>query len=102
MAFVPFAAFSVYAGWGLARGSTSSVVQRAKLALWVILPLASVILFALVPFITLGSINNNDLVVAFVYSVIIAGLWTAYLSKSKRVQEMYDQPFGDATRPTRH
>lgn len=99
-AFLGFAAVSAYAGWGLARGQHWSVVRRAKIGLWIAGPLSNVVLGVVVPVATLGSTPGFDagaivvpFVGAFLTSVIAATVWTAYLSKSKRVRATY----GNAT-----
>jgi hypothetical protein len=84
------AAISVYAGWGLARGATWRVVRRAKVALWVVGPVAIIVLGAVVPMVTLGQIEEaSGLLPEFVRSVMVALVWTLYLSKSKRVRATY-------------
>ncbi len=95
-AFLGFSVVSAYAGWGLMRGRRWSVVQRARISLWVIGPVANVVLGLLVPFATLRSAQGfeaDELVVpfigAFISSLIFAAVWTAYLSKSRRVRTTY-------------
>ncbi len=84
------AAISVYAGWGLARGATWRVVRRAKVALWVVGPVAIIVLGAVVPMVILGQIEEaSGLLPEFVRSVMVALVWTLYLSKSKRVRATY-------------
>ncbi len=98
------AAISVYAGWGLARGTSWRVVRRAKVALWVVGPVAIIVLGAVVPLVTLGHIEAaTGLLPELVRSSMIALVWTLYLSKSKRVRATYgtEMPgMGVAGRPS--
>jgi hypothetical protein len=94
--FLGLAAVSVRAGWGLARGRTWRVVRRAKIALWIIGPVATLILGGVLPVAVLGSVDGYDvgslavpLTGALLRSVILATAWTVYLSKSKRVRATY-------------
>jgi len=89
-AYLVFAALSFYAGIGLARGRTISVVTRAKVLIWVIGPFASVVLAVLIPLAVVGKANlDAQLIGSLLVSVVVAVLWTAYLSKSKRVRATY-------------
>lgn len=91
--FLAAAAASVYGGWGLLRGKDWSVVSRAKLILWITGPAASLVLGLLVPKMTLGEWGVDAKIVgSFIASVIATGIWTAYLSRSKRVRNTYGMP----------
>ena len=47
----------------------------------------------IVPVVTLGTdALDSQIVVAFIASIIVAGIWTAYLSKSERVRNTYRLP----------
>lgn len=85
---------SFYAGLGLAKGRDPSVVQRAKILLWVIGPGASLFIGFILPAIVFGRAESDPNAVgafigAFIASVLGAAIWTAYLSKSKRVRATY-------------
>lgn len=93
LAFLTFAALSVYGGWGLLRGKDWSAVGRAKSILWLIGPGASLVLGVLIPKMTLSESNiDGGFVGGFIASVLSAAIWTAYLSKSKRVRNTYSDP----------
>jgi hypothetical protein len=94
-AFGAFALVSVYAGWGLARTTKWVAVRRAIVALWLIGPVSNITLNTVVPMITLGSLQSDaaeafatTLLPALVTS-LIAGGWTAYLLRSRRVRSIY-------------
>src|ERR1035437_9876516 len=72
-------AVSIYGGWGLAKGKTPNVVTRAKAALWVQMAAGAILL----PMTMDGGIS-------FIQSLIVATVWTLYLSKSKRVKVTYN------------
>lgn len=85
---------SFYAGLGLAKGRDTSVVKRAKIVLWVIGPGASLFMGFVLPAMVFGRAELGTSAVgafigALVTSVLGATIWTAYLSKSKRVQATY-------------
>jgi hypothetical protein len=88
--FLGFAALSIYGGWGLARGNKWIVVKRAKIILWVIGP-AALVVRELLPIISFGKANAEitQFAGAFIASFIVSAIWTAYLSKSKRVRNTY-------------
>ena len=96
LAFLGFAAISFYAGWGLAKGRSWFAVRRAMIALWITGPGSNLVLGAVVPLVTMGSLPGFDvvehldpLIGAFVRSVIVVTLWTVYLGQSKRVRATY-------------
>lgn len=90
LAFLVFAALSVYGGWGLLRGKDWSAVGRAKTVLWLVGPGGSLVLGVLIPKMTLSESNiDGGFVGGFIASVLSAAIWTAYLSKSKRVRNTY-------------
>src|SRR6267142_2527427 len=86
--FAAIAALSFYGGWGLARGNDWSVVRRAKAILWISGPVGSLVMGVLVPLATFGKSNVGDaqFVGGLLAAVLTATVWTAYLSKSKRVR----------------
>ncbi|OIQ66505.1 hypothetical protein GALL_519220 [mine drainage metagenome] len=81
---------SFYAGLGLAKGRDISVVKRAKIILWVIGPVASIVMGLFIPLAVFGKIESDpQFFGAFIASVIVSAIWTAYLSKSRRVKATY-------------
>ena len=95
-AFAGFALVSFYGGWGLARSVRWFAVRRAIAALWIGGPLSHVVLGWVVPIVTLRSIEGfkaNDtiapLMLSLSRSVLAATLWTAYLLRSRRVRNTY-------------
>lgn len=81
---------SFYAGFGLAKGRDISVVKRAKVLLWVIGPVASIVMGLLIPLAVFGKIESDpQFFGALIASVITSAIWTAYLSKSRRVKATY-------------
>lgn len=88
--FLIFSALSFYAGLGLAKGRDMSVVKRAKVLLWVTGPAATLVMGIFVPLAVFGKIESDpQLFGALIGSVIPATIWTAYLTKSKRVKATY-------------
>ena len=81
---------SFYAGFGLAATREYSAVRRAKVLLWIVGPVAAVVLGMFVPLLIFGKIQyDSQFFGQLVGSGISAAIWTAYLSKSKRVQATY-------------
>jgi hypothetical protein len=81
---------SFYAGYGLLKGRHYSVVSRAKILLWVIGPLASLFMGVLIPMYVFGKVEPDPQFIGnLIASVIGALIWTAYLSRSKRVKATY-------------
>jgi hypothetical protein len=88
--FLVVAGLSFYAGLGLARGRDMAVVKRAKILLWVIGPVASVVLGLFIPFVVFGKSQLDPQTIGgLIASAIVAAIWTAYLSMSKRVHATY-------------
>jgi len=91
--FVLVAAIGFYGGVGLGRGKRWAVVRRAKVVLWLIGPVTVLVMNVLLPAIAFGGFSFGGAVVGpFLFSCAIAGLWTAYLAKSKRVRNTYGPP----------
>lgn len=81
---------SFYAGLGLFASRKASVVTRAKIILWIIGPAASVINLLLIPLVVFGKLESDArLFGALLGTVFFTTLWTAYLSKSRRVKATY-------------
>jgi hypothetical protein len=89
--FFAAAALSIWGGWGLARGKDWSVVKRAKFVLWLTGPVGVLVMGVIVPMATLGksSAAAPQFLGHLIGSMIAAGIWTAYLSKSNRVRNTY-------------
>lgn len=88
--FLVVCCLSFYAGLGLAKGRDISVVKRAKILLWVIGPVASVVMGLFIPLVVFGKTESDpQFLGALVASVIASAIWTAYLSKSRRVKATY-------------
>jgi hypothetical protein len=98
VAYLVVCCLSFYAGLGLLKGRDISVVKRAKILLWVIGPVASLFIGLGLPIMFLGEIMSFDpntvgeFIGSLIASLIGAAIWTAYLTKSKRVRATY----GDA------
>ena len=86
--FFVIAGLSFYGGWGLARGTGWQVVKRAQAILWISGPIGSLVMGVVLPIVTFGNANAIDghVVGGFLASVIAAAVWTAYLSRSRRVR----------------
>ncbi|MBU4525139.1 MAG: DUF2569 domain-containing protein [Desulfomicrobium sp.] len=81
---------SFYAGLGLVKERSISAVKRAKIILWIIGPLASIILGLFLPILIFGKFEpSSQFVESMIATIIAAATWTAYLSKSKRVKATY-------------
>jgi membrane protein implicated in regulation of membrane protease activity len=80
----------VYAGYGLLKRRDRSVVRRAQVVLWVIGPIASLIIGLVLPAAVVGDVDVvPEFIGSFIVSVLAAFLWTAYLSRSRRVKATY-------------
>jgi hypothetical protein len=90
IAFFFVAALSIYGGWGLYKERDPSVVKRAKVILWVAGPGAILFFGIAIPSIALGDkAIDTEVMRELTTAVISAAIWTAYLSKSKRVRNTY-------------
>lgn len=88
--FLLVCCLSFYAGLGLVKSRNILVVKRAKIILWVIGPVASIVLGIFIPFLMFGKSELDSKFVGSMFASIIgAAIWTAYLSKSKRVMATY-------------
>ncbi|GFE62628.1 DUF2569 domain-containing protein [Geobacter sp. AOG2] len=89
--FTIVTAISIYGGFGLAKGRNWKVVKQAKIILWIIGPLASIVLSVIIPKIVLGNTKTfgADSLSDILTSFLAASIWTIYLSKSKRVRNTY-------------
>jgi hypothetical protein len=78
------AAFIAYAGFGLWRRRDPVAVSTAIAAMWIGGPGATLLVMLWV----LGSMDQ-DAIPGFIASLGVAGIWTAYLMKSRRVKNTY-------------
>lgn len=85
------AALSLWAGWGLMRGAHWAVVRRAVLVVWVTGPVGTLVMGYAIPLLTLGeSSARQPLFIGSLFASLLgAGVWTAYLLKSRRVRNTY-------------
>lgn len=91
-AFVLFSCLSIYAGSGLITRRDYLIVTRTKIILWVIGPIATMVLGLIVPLLTFGNavhIVGPKFIGNMIASCGAAAIWTFYLSKSKRVEATY-------------
>lgn len=84
-------ALSIFAGLGLANRNNWKDVKRAKVILFIIGPLAVLLMKAIIPFMIFGSIKEMipELVSSFFASLLWASLWALFLSKSINAQNTY-------------
>jgi hypothetical protein len=88
-------AFSVYAGYSL-WAVKPNAVYKAKAFLVALVIFAVFDLFLIYMTEIPATVTNEVItqgIFGLVQSVIYAGIWSAYLSQSKRVQATYGQPF---------
>lgn len=90
LTFLGVCCLSFYAGLGLVKVRTTKVVTRTMVILWIIGPVASVILGVFLPILIFGETNTDpQLIGSMIASVIAATVWTIYLFVSKRVKATY-------------
>jgi len=88
--FLLASCLSFYAGLGLVRERSVLAVKRAKIILWIAGPLVTVILEVLLPVLIFKKFETNPQFLGnLIPAMIGAAIWTAYLSKSKRVKTTY-------------
>lgn len=88
--FLLVCCLSFYAGLGLMKSRNILVVKQAKIILWVTGPVASIVLGIFIPFLVFGKSElDPEFVGGMIASIILTAIWTAYLSKSKRVMATY-------------
>lgn len=81
---------SIYAGLGLAFGRRVAVVWQAIAVLWLIGPVASIVVGLFIPLVIFGRVGySDDFFAALIASAIVASIWTAYLLRSRRVKATY-------------
>lgn len=89
--FIAAITLSIHAGYSLAKKRNPSVVRRAKIIIWILGPVG-LLFFAIFGTLLTGSaliFFSPEVIGKIVGSLISAALWTAYLSKSKRVNATY-------------
>lgn len=90
LTFLVMYGLSFYAGVGLLKDRSMLAVKRAKTILWIIGPLASLMQGILLPVLIFGNFEPDpQFIGSMIASIIAAAIWTAYLSKSKRVKATY-------------
>jgi hypothetical protein len=95
LTFLVVCCLSFYAGFGLLKRRDLSVVNRAKILLWVIGPLASLVMGTVLPIFVFGKVESYPQSLGqLVASGIVAAIWTVYLSRSKRVKATYSETQG--------
>ena len=81
---------SVYAGVCLSSKRDVSVVRKAKIIIWMIGPAATVVNLLVIPLAIFGKLESDARIFgALLGSIVFATLWTAYLSKSRRIKATY-------------
>gem|GEM_PF-1485164 len=88
-----FCAISIYGGVGLWKKRTPDVVANAKLVLWFNAPISVVATNIIIPAMMMPMAKDNfvKVIPALLASLIVAGIWTAYLNRSKRVRNTYGE-----------
>ena len=75
----------------MAKGRDWLVVRRAKAILWIAGPGFLIVQGIIIPIMIFGKTVADDpkFIGGFLASIIATSIWTAYLSKSKRVRNTY-------------
>lgn len=88
--YIFFSGMSIYGGHCLVRDRNLRVVNQAKAILWMTGPLAELIMAVIfVSIIGNSEFNESRFIGGLLASIIVASIWTVYLSKSKRVRNTY-------------
>lgn len=88
--FVIVSCISVYCGYCLLKRRDVWVVRQAQFMLWVIWPISNLFMGVVLPFVIVGEVDfGPGLLGPVAFSVVMAAIWTLYLSKSKRVKATY-------------
>ncbi|MDZ7852334.1 MAG: DUF2569 family protein [Halomonas sp.] len=95
------AGLSIYASLRLLNGKTSEDVEAVCTMLWVIGPVAAVVVNALIPYLVsiktiliydyIG-LTGTPLIASIIGSSLFSLIWTSYLNHSRRVRNTYLQP----------
>ena len=91
--FAVVAALSFYGGLRLTRSRDWSAVKEAVQILWATGPAAAFVLGWIIPRVVFGEASLGDMVSPIAWTSIYAGIWTAYLKKSRRIRNTYDPSF---------
>lgn len=95
-------ALSIYTGIRLIRGSTPADVGFAKMALWIIGPIPAIVIrFGIQPALFGWGTSANEVgefAGIMIASIVWAGAWSLYLSKSVRVRNTYNIPVASLDR----
>ena len=89
-------AIGIAAGYTLWKKHVWKSVRLAMIAIWVMGPLATV-LVALYIYMSFGSMAaeaGGEIIGSLIRSLLFAGIWTAYLLRSKRVRNTYVRESG--------
>lgn len=90
IAILMSSAISIYGGFGLLKKRTPDAVATAKMVLWLNYPISVVIVGIAIPATTMSVAAVDKGVVFLLFaSLVAASVWTAYLSRSKRVRNTY-------------
>ena len=89
--FLCLSVVNVYGGACLSAGKYCYFVKQAKIILWITGPASYFVFGILLPKIVLGEFGTLDgeWTGGFIASIIVASIWTVYLSRSKRVRNTY-------------
>lgn len=88
--FFVVAVLSFYGGLGLATQRTTKAVARAKKVLWITGPGAAIAMGFVLPVLVFGESSlTPEGVGGLIGSIGVAAIWSAYLSRSKRVAATY-------------
>ena len=94
-----FSVLSFYGGLGLAQGRDWSVVRRAKAIVWLTWPIFYIAMVIVMMTFLGDNAPYGNVLGEFIASVIVASIWTAYLSRSKRVHNTYGMPESEYAPP---
>lgn len=84
------AVLSIYAGFGLWKGRTWNLVQRAIGALWIVGPVFTLLQLVAIFVVFSGNAEPpQQLLTSLIESIFFAGVWTAYLLRSSQVKGLY-------------
>jgi hypothetical protein len=81
---------SIYAGLDLAKSRELSAVKHTKVLLWVIGPVTTIIMGIIIPVAVIGKTEvDPKFIGSLIGAMLVSAIWTAYLSKSRRVMATY-------------
>ena len=91
LVFLVVAALSIYGGLRLWRDRSYASVQAAIWILWITTPIAAVALLISQAYLH-GNVTLADAVEKVLINVVVAAVWTLYLTRSGRVALTYNKP----------